>query len=338
MRVLKYISILAIVLIALLYVRQNSSPYKIIKGEVFGTYYSIKIKTKDNINELKDKIQVELENTNKHMSVFEEDSEINKINNAEAGIWIPISPSLSSVLRNSQKVYEQSQGAFDPTVGKLVELWGFGVNKEHVVPSSKAIKDVLSYTGLDKIKFNYDFSQLKKEQKNTYINLSAIAKGYGVDKVAQVLQQNGYYNFIIDIGGEVRVSGRRSKKLKGWKVGVASPQKNNPHNVLIVALRDYSVATSGDYRNFFTKDNKKFSHTISSKTGYPVENDLTSVTVFHKECMLADAYATAIMALGGNKGLKLANKLNLAVVLLVKAPNDEINMLFSNQAKELIGD
>lgn len=338
MRILKYISILAVVLIALVYVRENSSRYKIIKGNVFGTHYSVKIKTKDNINKLRDKIKVELEYINKHMSVFENDSEISNINHAEAGIWIPISPSLSYVLKNSQKVYTQSQGMFDPTVGKLVELWGFGVNKEHVIPQDNEIKEILSYTGFDKIQFNNDFSELKKEQKNTYINLSAIAKGYGVDKVAEVLHQNGYYNFIIDIGGEVRVSGRRSKKLKGWKVGVASPQKSNPNNVLILALRDYSVATSGDYRNFFTKDNKKFSHTISPKTGYPVENDLTSVTVFHQECMLADAYATAIMSLGGDKGLKLANQLNLAAILLIRAPNDEIKMNFSDQAKQLIGD
>ena len=157
---------------------------------------------------------------------------------------------------------------------------------------------------------------MHKTESSTNINLSDIAKGYGVDKVALLLEEQGIYDYIIEIGGEIKVSGYRSKKGEAWNIGINSPKAGSHDNMMVISVSNLAVATSGNYRNFYKKDGKVFAHTISFQTGRPVLNDALSVSVFHDSCMYADAYATAIMAMGVEKGLKFADKYNLKVIII----------------------
>ena len=272
------------------------------------------------------------------MSVFDLTSEISEINKAEANQWIELSEDMQFLLKNSHKIYQMSNGAFDPTTGKLIDLWGFGTTgKIKKIPNEEDIANMLKTTGFDKIQFNKDYSQLKKQDKDIMINLSAIAKGYGVDRLAKLLKSLEYTDFIIEVGGEVVASGNKSKEIKGWNVGVVKPSETTNENAFIVTLKDYAVATSGDYRNFFYIGEEKYSHTIDPKTGYPAKNNLLSVTVFHESCMIADGLATAIMSMGEEKGLNFANNNKLAVIMFVKTEDNQIKNIVSQKAQKLIG-
>ncbi len=331
MRIVKYILIIALIFIFAFYVRHLNSPYQIFKGQIFGTYYVIKINSKSQINNLGQKIKDRLATVNKQMSVFDTASEISKINQSEANKKIKLSPAMSYLMQTAHVVWQQSNGWFDPTVGELVELWGFGTKDTNKEPSSEQIRESLNYSNFGKLSFDNDFNTLNKKDSRTYINLSAIAKGYGVDQVAKLLEENGIKDYLIEIGGEVRVAGQ--SKHGGWTIGITSP-KNKDESVMQLEMTDYSVATSGNYRNYYYRDGKKYTHTISPKTGYPTENSIASVSVFHPQCILADAYATAILAMGEKEAKIFVKKQNLAVILQLQ--NEEIYI--SPAAKQLIGE
>ncbi len=299
------------------------------------TYYRIKIRSPKENNLLHNSIKKELQRINEEMSVFEANSEISLINRDDTGEWIELSPEMSAVMKTAYNIYNKSNGYFDPTVGRLVDLWGFGTSKgTQKTPDDKLIKDTLKTTGFDKIRFSNNFTRVKKTNPETKINLSAIAKGYGVDRIAALLEENGYTDYVVEIGGEVKAKGDRSKESKGWNVAVVTPNTQTNENAYIVPLKNYAVATSGDYRNFFYYNNKRYSHTISPKTGYPVEHSLASATVFHKNCTTADALATAIMAMGEKQGLNFANDNNLFVILFVREDSNKFKALLSNKAQK----
>lgn len=335
MSFLKYFSIAALALTAFLVFSEKNSRLQTLEGNVFGTYYSIKIRTDAKDTALKGKIQKIFDEINQRMSVFEPASELNEINRAEAGKKINISRRLYDILKTSQNVFEKSDGYFDPSVEPLIELWGFGINKKHASPNEQQIQETLKYCGFDKISLTEETPAVNKKHAQTTLNLSAIAKGYAVDRVAELLHTLGHQNFIIDIGGEVYASGRKDKHTNGWNVGIAQPSPESRKNMFIVELQDMAVATSGDYRNFFTRNGKRYSHAISPRTGRPVEHNLASVTVFNQSCMLADAYATAILAAGEEEGLALADRLNLAAVLFVRSPDGSVDVRYSEAAKKM---
>ena len=331
MRIFQYISIMAFFLLIASVIYQSSPKYYIIKGEIYGTYYNIKINTDNKNKELKNKITAKLQEIDKQMSIFNKESEISKINNEQANKSINLSSNLSEVLKVSNKVWLQSNGWFDVTLGELINLWGFG-NTKAKIPTSSEIKKTLNYSGFDKLKFANDFTKIIKKNKNTKINLSAIAKGYAVDKIAEVLDENGYKNYIVDIGGEVITKGFRSNKGEGWNVAINKPVSNSNENIMILSLSNIAVATSGNYRNYYKKGDKIYAHTISSKTGYPVENDILSVSVFHDSCMYADAYATAINAMGLKKGYEFAKKNNIKAIIF----DNNLQAVYTNSAKEIM--
>jgi len=337
MRIFKYISIFFLTVAGIFYFFRTPTPYQTMNGQTMGTYYSIKVKTSRENNLLHKKIKDELERINAQMSVFDSNSEISAINREPAEKWIPLSKEMRYVLKSAYQNYRKSQGSFDPTIGKIIDLWGFGAAKTKKYPSEEAIKEVMATSGFDKVTFSTDFSRLKKKNDEVTLNLSAIAKGYGVDRIARLLKQEGYDDFVVEIGGEVYAAGQKSDKIKGWKVGVVRPEGNYTENAHIATLSDSAVATSGDYRNFIYIDDKKFSHTISPKTGYPAENNLISVTVFHKECMEADALATAMMAMGEQKAVEFANRQNLAAVMFVRNEDDSVSEILSLKAKKILG-
>ncbi len=336
MRILKYCFVFAIFSILLWFFINNPKDYQVINGQTFGTYYTIKVKTSSEDKLLQKEIKEEFAKINSEMSVFEISSEISEINRLPAGEWIELSPALQSLLKKSYEIYKMSNGAFDPTTGKLVDLWGFGTSGGiQKIPTEDDIKKMLSVTGFNTIKFSNDFSRLRKEYSETSLNLSAIAKGYGVDRIAALLKEQGYKNFIIEIGGEVTAAGKKSDTVKGWNVGVAFPDQNSDHNAFVVTLHNHSAATSGDYRNFFYIDDQKYSHTIDPTTGYPVKNNLISVTVFDKSCMIADGIATAIMSMGEKKAADFIRRHNLAVIMFIKDNNGEITSTVSDAARKL---
>lgn len=338
MRFFKYISILLVLTLGtyLLFFRDN--PYQEISGRAFGTYYSIKIKTEHKNRLLIGRIKDELDKINNEMSVFEPGSEINNINEAEAKQAINLSDNMAALMRNADEIYRLTKGNFDPTVGKLVDLWGFGAGRHSDIPTDEQIKNTLKTTGFDKLSFTNNYKILQKDNADIIINLSAIAKGYAVDRVATLLKNAGYKDYIVDIGGEIYASGTRSEDTEGWNIGIAVPKLDNSpeENAAIIRLHNLAVATSGDYRNYYYKNNKRYSHTISPQTGYPVEHNLASATVFDNNCMRADALATAFMAMGEEKGLKFANKHKIAVIFFTRNEYNETNMISSNEAKKLL--
>lgn len=315
MRIFQYISIFLFMLAIVFVIHQNSPHYHIIKGEIYGTYYNIKINTDSKDKELKNEIKAKLQDIDHTMSVFNKDSEISALNELGINKSFKLSQDLAKVLKNSHKIWKQSNGWFDPTLGRLINLWGFGT-AEAKIPSDKEISEVLQSTGFNKLRFKENYTNIYKTNKNTYINLSAIAKGFAVDEIALLLDKKGYKNYIIDIGGEVKTKGYRSKKGDAWNVAINTPKENSNENIMVMSLSNIAVATSGNYRNYYKKGNKIYAHTISPKTGRPVDSDILSVSVFHDSCMYADAYATAINAMGLDKGLKFANKNNITAIII----------------------
>ncbi len=331
MRIFQYISILLFSFAVVFIIYQNSPKYQIIKGKIYGTYYNIKINTPNKNKELKKEINQVLQKIDNQMSVFNEASEISQINKTKANKTILLSAELSEVLKVSHKIWKQSNGWFDPTLGNLINLWGFG-NTKAKMPTSSEIKKVLSYTGFDKLKFKNNYTKLSKTNKNISVNLSAIAKGYAVDKVAEMLDNKGYDNYIVDIGGEVKTKGYRSQNKDAWNVAINKPLQDSDENIMVLSLSNIAVATSGNYRNYYKKDGEVYAHTISPENGYPAKTDILSVTVFHDSCMYADAYATAINAMGIKRGLKFAEKNNIKAIIY----DSNMKAVYTKNAEEIM--
>jgi thiamine biosynthesis lipoprotein len=318
------------------YIGSKSNPYQVLSGKVMGTYYNVKIKTDSENNLLNSEVKALLDGISGRFSVFDVNSELSKINNNVSGEWMDLSPEMSEVMKKAYEVYVSSDGAFDPTVGKLVNLWGFGVSNVSKTPTDDEVAEALEYTGFNKVKFTKDYDKVLKTSPNIYINLSAIAKGYVVDKAAELLENMGYENFIVEIGGEIRAKGKKSADTDGWVVGVLKPLKEQTEAAFTVTISDMAVATSGDYRNYYYSNGDFLSHTIDTKTGYPVKNNISSVTVFDESCTKADAAATAIMAMGHQKGLAYANSKNLKVIIFVKDAEDNFSISVSASGRKFL--
>ena len=336
MRVIKYLVLLSVASLIVWYFVGHKKEYQIISGETFGTYYTIKIKSAADHTHLQKMVKEEFEKVNSQMSVFNINSEISNINRELAGQWIALSPEMSILMKNAYQIYRLSNGAFDPTIGKLIDLWGFGTaGSTDKTPNEDDIALVLKTTGFDKISFDPQFEKIRKNNAETSINLSALAKGYGVDRIAALLKKQGLKNFVIEVGGEVYAHGKKSDNFDGWNIGIVNPQNDNEISAYTVKLKNFAAATSGDYRNFFYIDGKKYSHTINPKTGYPAENNLASVTVFDKSCMKADALATAIMSMGEKKSYNFIKQNNLPVVLFIRDDSGNLQSWVSDAAIKL---
>lgn len=341
MRLFKYISIFLTILLVVLYVFNRPQSYQTYSGKIFGTFYHIKIKSPIENKILGKKIKHILKLTNYQMSVFEDNSELNKINKAAAGETLKLSPEMSRVLQEAAEIYELSDGSFDPTVGPLINLWGFGIKEGGNFPDDDTIKETIRHIGYKKLHFSDDYTQLQKNDPRLYLNLSAIAKGYAVDRVAEFLNAEGYRNYVVEIGGEVRASGERTTGRGGWNIGIRNP--DNDGNALVLTLSGKSMATSGDYRNYFIKDGVRYAHTISPHSGYPLNDRLASVTVIDDSAMRADALATAIMAKGYPQGLEFADRKKIPAILFIRnnaadGGEEEFEMQLSKSAKKVLGE
>ena len=297
-----------------------------IKGNTMGTYYFIEVI--DVPVELKIKnIELEIKNTlkkaNKILSNWDKDSEISIINKTDKTTAIKISDELNEVFKTAKEINAKSNGFFDLTLDPIIELWGFGYKSKQmqVIPKDNQIKNILSLIGQKSfLKMNFDNNELIKKNKDIKINLSSIGKGYGIDLIGKKLDQLGINNYIINIGGDILTKGYNSKK-ENWVIGIENPNLKEKLIKEIVNLTNKGLATSGDYKNFFTKDGKRYSHIINPKTGKPIKHSTKSVTVIHENSMKADGWATAFLALGSLEGLKIADKEKIAVLFIDEIDN-----------------
>jgi thiamine biosynthesis lipoprotein len=297
-------------------------------GKTMGTTYHIKIVAGvfTNTKDLKDQIDLRLDEINKSMSTFRKDSEISRFNaHQNVGEKFRISDDFYNVMTVAKTIYEETGGAWDGTVKPLVDLWGFGKSEnKHTIPEKSRIAALLSNIGFNNIEIIAGHYLAKKNTAIT-LDLASIAKGYGVDQVATLIRANGIHNFLVEIGGEVFAAGLR-KDRKKWRIGINRPQKNTPVDQVykVVDLQDKGFATSGDYRNYFEVNQKRFSHVIDPKNGYPVDNGVVSVSIIANTCTFADGLATAVMVLGHKKGLDLVNGLDNTECFIVTQSKDGV--------------
>jgi len=269
---------------------------------------------------LKRDVDALLARVNQSMSTYIPDSELSRLNSAPAGTRIKVSKDLFMLLQHALNIAQITNGSFDPTIGPLVNLWGFGPKKgPRLMPTEAQIQKAKKSVGYQNIKLWPQSLEVLKERQNMYVDLSASAKGYGVDQVAELLEEKGISNFLVEIGGEMRVKGR--KPDGAWLVAIESPVAGERSIQKVLKLSDSAIATSGDYRNFFEDQGKRYSHTIDVATGHPIQNLMASVTVIDsKSCMNADAWATAITALGPEQGLAMAKKQGIMAYIIFYRP------------------
>jgi thiamine biosynthesis lipoprotein len=286
-------------------------------GKTMGTQYHIKFYGLRPVP-IHQTIESILEQINDQMSTYRDDSEISRLNQNEAHQWVEVSPAVLEVSQLAAQVHKMTNGAFEPTVGRLVNLWGFGPQYvPNKIPDSETLKSTRERIGLEHIDMRTNPPYLRKLVSGIDLDFSGIAKGYAVDRVARQLESWGLTRYMVEIGGEVRV-GAPKPAGEPWMIGIESPSNQRGQIVQALALQQQSLATSGDYRNYYEMDGKRYSHIIDPRTGYPIKHRTASVSVITKTCAEADALATGFMVLGAEKGLAIAEKYDIAVLFLVR--------------------
>jgi len=285
----------------------NKVAYYSIRGFTQGTDYMVKYSSPDT-TDYKKQIEQILSEIDTSMSTYNNSSVISKVNNNDQ--TVQLDKYFVEVFSVAQNISQKTQGAFDITVGPLVNAWGFG-QKEIPKVDSAAVDSIMKFVGYEKIRL--EDGNIFKEDERLRIDMNAIAQGYTVDVIAEFLDDQGVENYLVEVGGEVMTKGI-SPSSRQWRVGIDKPIDSN--NVAgqnlqaIVKLENRALVTSGNYRNFYVKNGVKYAHTINPKTGYPVEHPLLSVSVFADDCVVADAYATAFMVMGMERSKKMVNELD----------------------------
>jgi thiamine biosynthesis lipoprotein len=308
----------------------------LLSGATMGTTYHVKVAAAESgkgTNSLQARIDQRLEQLNQSMSTYRFDSEISRFNRLKSiDTRFEISDDFLAVMLAGDAVYRLTDGAWDGTVSPLVNLWGFGPSgRIDKVPSRQAIADALRNVGFDQIEVSAK-GFLKKHQPEVTIDLASIAKGYGVDQIAELLEAAGFKNYLVEIGGEVYASGRREDG-RNWRVGINQPAKAAAPDAVYAALelQDQAMATSGDYRNFEEIDGRAYSHIIDPHSGYPVGHGVVSTSVVAPNCTLADGLATALMVMGPDKGIGLLNRLDgVEGLIIVRKPDGSFENHWSN--------
>ncbi|WP_264214218.1 FAD:protein FMN transferase [Leisingera thetidis] len=297
----------------------GSAPEELrLSGETMGTTYSVvAIGTGLDHEALAAAVEGTLAAVNAKMSNWDPASEVSTFSAARSTAPVRVSPEFADVLAAANDVHEKTGGKFDVTLGPLIELWGFGPRRpEDPVPSDEDIAAALESVGQARLlTLDVTAGTLKKSAPETGINLSAIAKGYGVDAVAAVLEGFGADRYMVEIGGDLVTKGDNAKG-EAWRIGIEKPGAGAQTVQLIVPVSNLGLATSGDYRNYFEHDGVRYSHILDPVAGRPVTHSTTSVTVIAENAMLADAWATAMLVLGRENGLKLAEAHKLAVFFI----------------------
>lgn len=292
------------------------------EGNIFGTFYQVTIMdplTQGESLELKEGFLAELESVDQAMSTYRDDSELIAFNEAPLEEWQPLSNELIEVLAISQTVAEASHGAFDITVGDLVNLWSFGPGaRPEEVPSDDDLAQQLAQVGFDAVEVDTQNMQARRT-RDVFVDLSGVAKGHATDRVAAYLDQQGLEHYLVNLGGDLIARGLRDEdEQTPWRIGIEVPEDGQQRAQHIIPLESMSVATSGDYRNYFEVEGERFSHTIDPRTGRPVTHQVASVSVFHPSNAWADAWATALLVVGEQDAMQMAIENNLKALLLVR--------------------
>ena len=271
--------------------RNQKTDFNTASGFVFGTVYKITYQCKD---DLKPEIEAELKRFDQSLSPFNDSSVISRVNRNEELVTDSF---FQTCFNRSMEISRETEGAFDITVAPLANAWGFGF-KKGTFPDSLMIDSLLQFTGYEKVKL--ENGKVIKQDPRTMLSCSAVAKGYSVDVVAHLLDRKGIKNYMVDIGGEVVVKGKNATGDL-WRIGINKPYDDSlavkQDIQTILNLTDVGMATSGNYRNYYYKDGKKYAHTIDPRTGYPVQHSILSSTVVAEDCMTADALATSFMVM-----------------------------------------
>ena len=279
---------------------RKPTEYYFSQGEIFRTSFHIKYRYHKPLGE---EIQAVLDAFDLSLNPFNKESVISKVNNNQP---VEVDDYFLTVFNKSKAISEISDGAFDITCAPLINLWGFGFSKADSV-TAQMIDSVKSFVGYQKV--HLDGRKIIKDDPRILLNMSAIAKGYSCDVVADLLESYGIEDYMVEIGGEIRAKGKNPNGVC-WKIEIPKPDDDQngmkKERLKVLELCNRSMATSGNYRNYYIKDGKKYAHTINPQTGYPSENEMLSATVIADDCMTADAYATTFMVLGLEKSLALA--------------------------------
>lgn len=291
-------------------------------GGTMGTVFTVKVSTLPDPlthDELKYQIKSLLDRLNGQMSTYLPDSELSQFNNKQFTKWQTASASLYTVLEEAKRVSELSEGAFDITVAPLVNLWGFGSDPAlfFKVPEDKLLEQQLTKIGYKHLLFEEHTKRIRKDIPELTLDLSAIAKGYAVDQVGLLLEKQGIVDYMVEIGGELKLRGTNIYN-QPWRIAIEMPVARKQMIQKVLPVTDISMATSGDYRNFFEIDNVRFSHTIDPRSGRPIKHKLASVTVLSDTAMKADALATALMVLGPVQGYAWVETKNIAALFIIK--------------------
>lgn len=289
-------------------------------GDTQGTTYHIKVVDLPATlapDTVKSAIEAELEDINRHLSTYVPDSELSLFNKSRDTGWIPASAGLVEVLAEARRISDLSHGAYDVTVGPLVNLWGFGPDDTgERIPPEAEIAAARARVGYTHLEIRPEPPALRKDIPDLSVDVNSIAQGYTVDRVAERLDNLGIANYLVEIGGELR--GKGLNQLGGhWRIGIERPSPGERAVYSIIRIADVGVSTSGDYRDYFERDGKRYSHTIDPHTGRPVTHRLASVTVISENTMRADALSTALMVLGPEDGFQIAEQAGLAAYFII---------------------
>lgn len=315
-------------------------------GRTMGTTYSVSYRHVVSVPSselLKEQVDERLKLFNLELSTYIEESEISRFNRASADREFVLGEDFLAAFESAKEIQKASKGAFDPTVMPLVNLWGFGPQGPQNVPSDKELKEVQGYVGIDKLTFNPEQKTLTKKDANVELDFSASAKGLGVDRIAELLESYKVTDYLVEVGGEMRVSGTKGD-AGPWVVAIESPSSGDRRAAqkILTLERPYALATSGSYRNFYEQEGKMYQHTLDPQTGRPVENGLVSASVvdLDKSCMNADSWATALMVMGPEKAKELSVDLNLATYFIIQVGSEEREFIEfeSPRFKELMND
>ena len=316
-----YLLLSSLLLIMLLGCEQKKSVETLhLSGQTMGTTWSVIMLPNAagaDAAALQQRLQKRLDQINRLMSTYDPASEISRFNDQTSTDWFSLSIETAQVIELSLAISRLTGGAFDISVGPLVELWGFGVTERgDKIPSEAQVSKSLALVGYENLRLRREPAAISKQVPQLRIDLSAVAKGYAVDALAGILEQQGISNYLLEIGGELQISGHRGDGTP-WQIAIEKPSENVREVATIFPLTNTALATSGNYRNFYMENGQRYSHTIDPVSGKPIRHKLASVTVLDQTCARADALATALMVLGEEKGRQLCEKNQIAAYFLI---------------------
>lgn len=296
-----------------------------VDGAAQGTTYHIKMvldKNSASLEDIKRQITATLAEIDAQLSNYRDDSEISRINSKESVNWLPVSREITELLVIAENVYLRTSGCYDLTIKPLFDLWGFSAH-EHRVPTDAEIAKVLPHIGMPLLEIDAADQRIRKKDPKLKIDLSSIAQGYSVGVVARLIEGLGVKNYLVEIGGEMMVKGRKANG-EDWRVGVETPTPYSKGVQEVIDIREErgsAIMTAGTYRNYFEENGHTYSHILNPKTGRPVTHSLRSVTVMHDDPAWADAWDTALLCVGEEEAMRIADSENLKVLLIYDHDN-----------------